>query len=151
MSRTPSPVLSPEQEAEAQSLAQRIRELSEEEFLLIARLLVSKSEPDLFGDAEFQVRDILLRAGAKAFEEHLRQKKRLPGMRCSLSALPANSRLSGIPTQVPGEPLGRVDGAAGLLLLPSLRARSVPLGRERSQTRRAAHQFTRAEIERRVR
>jgi hypothetical protein len=79
MSRTPRLVLSPEQEAEAQALALRIRELSEEEYLLLARLLVSKSEGDLFGDTEFQVRDILLRAGAKAFAEHLRQKKMATG------------------------------------------------------------------------
>ena len=75
MSRKPRLVLSPEQEAEAQALALRLRELSEAEFLLLARLLVSKAEGDLFGDTEFQVRDILLRAGAKAFQEHLRQKK----------------------------------------------------------------------------
>ena len=79
MSRTPSPALAAEQEVEAQALALRIHELAQEEFLQIARLLVSKSERDLFGDTEFQVRDILLRAGAKAFEEHLRQKKTATG------------------------------------------------------------------------
>jgi len=67
--------LSAEQEAEAQALAQRIRELADEEVVQIARLLVSKPDRHLFGDTEFQVRDILLRAGAKAFQEHLRQKK----------------------------------------------------------------------------
>jgi len=75
MSRTPTSSLPAEQEAEAQALAQRIRDLTEEEFLQIARLLVSKPERDIFGDTEFEVRDILIRAGAKAFEEHLRQKK----------------------------------------------------------------------------
>jgi parvulin-like peptidyl-prolyl isomerase len=68
-------LLSAEQEAEAQALAQRIRELAEEEFLDIARLLVSKPDREIFGETEFQVRDILLKAGAKALEEHLRQKK----------------------------------------------------------------------------
>ncbi len=67
--------LSAEQEAEAQALAQRMRELADEEVVQIARLLVSKPDRRLFGDTEFQVRDILLRAGAKAFQEHLRQKK----------------------------------------------------------------------------
>lgn len=67
--------LSVEKEAEAQALAQRIREVADEEFVQIARLLVSKPEREIFGDTEFEVRDILLRAGAKAFEEHLRQKK----------------------------------------------------------------------------
>jgi hypothetical protein len=56
-------------------LAERIRELTEEEFVQIARVLICKSERDIFGDTEFEVRDILIRAGAKAFEEHLRQKK----------------------------------------------------------------------------
>ncbi len=70
------PVLSDaEQEAQAQILAQRIRELAEEEFLQIARLLVSKPEGELFGETELQVRDILHRTGAKAYEEYLRQKK----------------------------------------------------------------------------
>jgi hypothetical protein len=41
----------------------------------LARLLVSKSENDLFGDTEFQVRDLVLRVGVKAFQEHLREKK----------------------------------------------------------------------------
>ena len=67
--------LSAEKEAEAQALAQRIRELADEEFADIARVLVSKPDREIFGDTEFQVRDILLKAGAKAFEEYLRQKK----------------------------------------------------------------------------
>jgi parvulin-like peptidyl-prolyl isomerase len=67
--------LSAEQEAEAQVLAQRIRELAEDEFVQIARLLVSKADRDIFGETEFQIRDILLKAGAKALQEHLRQKK----------------------------------------------------------------------------
>jgi hypothetical protein len=41
MSHVPRPSLSAEQEAEAQALAQRIRELTEDEFLQIARLLWS--------------------------------------------------------------------------------------------------------------
>lgn len=64
-----------EQEAEAQTLARRIRELAEEEFLQIARLLVGKPDRELFGETEMQVRDILHRAGAKVYEEYLRQKK----------------------------------------------------------------------------
>ena len=67
--------LSAEKEAEAQALAQRIREVADEELVEIARLLVSKPEREIFGNTEFEVRDILLRAGAKAFQEHLRQKK----------------------------------------------------------------------------
>ncbi len=67
--------LSVEQEAEAQALALRIRELAEEEFLQIARLLVGKPDREIFGETEFEIRDILLKAGAKALQERLRQKK----------------------------------------------------------------------------
>jgi hypothetical protein len=67
--------LSMEKEAEAQTLAQRIRELADDEIVQMARLLVSKSDRDIFGDTEFQLRDIVLKVGAKALEEHLRQKK----------------------------------------------------------------------------
>jgi parvulin-like peptidyl-prolyl isomerase len=67
--------LSAEQEAEAQALAQRIRELTEEEVVQMARLLVSKPDREIFGDTEFELRDIVLKLGAKALEERLRQKK----------------------------------------------------------------------------
>ena len=67
--------LSAEQEAEAQALAQRIRELADEEFVQMARLLVSKPDREIFGDTEFELRDIVLKLGAKALQERLRQKK----------------------------------------------------------------------------
>jgi parvulin-like peptidyl-prolyl isomerase len=73
-SSTRSP-LSSEQEAEAQALALRLRELAADELLQMARLLVSKPDREIFGDTEFQLRDIVLRVGAKALEERLRQKK----------------------------------------------------------------------------
>ena len=66
---------SAEQEAEAQALTQRLRELVDEELLEVARLLVGKSDREIFGETEFQLRDILLKAGAKAIQERLRQKK----------------------------------------------------------------------------
>jgi parvulin-like peptidyl-prolyl isomerase len=67
--------LSAQQEAEAQALRERLREIVDEELLQVARLLVSKAERAIFGETEFQLRDILLKAGAKALQEHLRQKK----------------------------------------------------------------------------
>lgn len=67
--------LSADKEAEAQALAQRMRELADEEFLQMARLLVGKPDREIFGETEFQLRDILLKIGAKALQEHLRQKK----------------------------------------------------------------------------
>jgi len=71
---TPTP-LTVEQEAEAQRLAQRIQEVARADILELARLLVSKRESDIFGETEFQVRDVVHRVGAKAFEVHLAEKK----------------------------------------------------------------------------
>jgi hypothetical protein len=69
------PQLTPEQEAEAQELAEKIRHAVEQEIAGLARLMVSKSDRELFGKTEFQVRDLVLRIGAKVYEEHLREKK----------------------------------------------------------------------------
>ena len=71
----PAERLTPEQEAEAELLAERIRKAAGDEFLQMARLLVSKKSSEIFGATEFQVRDILLKVGAKVYEEYLREKK----------------------------------------------------------------------------
>jgi hypothetical protein len=70
----PSAPLSPEQEARAQQLAADLHQALGDEVLHIARSLVA-NEPHPFGLAEFQLRDLLLQAGAKALELSLAQKK----------------------------------------------------------------------------
>jgi hypothetical protein len=72
MSRNPLPA---EQEAEAQELTARIRATLDGEAEQIARLLVSKDTRDLFGQTEFDLREQLLRLGAKAYELYLAEKK----------------------------------------------------------------------------
>ncbi len=67
--------LSAQQEVEAKLLEAKIQEAVRAEIEDLARLVVSKGDRDLFGQTEFQVRDIVLRIGAKALEEHLREKK----------------------------------------------------------------------------
>jgi hypothetical protein len=89
MARTKPVTLSADKEAEAQALAARIRELAEEELVAMARLLVSKPEHETFGDTEYELRDLVLRVGAKALEEHLRQKKTVTAAAASI-APPAN-------------------------------------------------------------
>ncbi len=65
--------LSPEQEQEIKQMAQAIAEAASQEFEQLARTLVaSGSSP--FGKAEFPIRDILLRVGARAHEQHLARK-----------------------------------------------------------------------------
>jgi hypothetical protein len=67
--------LSEEQEREAKLLEAKIRLAVEKEISELARLLVRTSDSDLFGRTEFHVRELVLRIGARAFEEHLRGKK----------------------------------------------------------------------------
>ena len=67
--------LSPEQETEAKILEAKIQRAIQTEIADLARLMVSKSDRELFGLTEFQVRDLVLRIGAKVYEEHLREKK----------------------------------------------------------------------------
>jgi hypothetical protein len=77
MSRTPTPSLTPEQEAEALLLAERMHTASKDDFLQLARLLVAKPDCQLFGATEFQVRDHALHIAARAFQNALdsREKK----------------------------------------------------------------------------
>jgi hypothetical protein len=69
------PLLTPEREADAQHLAALIRQATDDEFLRLARLLVSNDERHTFGPTEFAVRDIVLKAGAQAYQTFLAQKK----------------------------------------------------------------------------
>jgi hypothetical protein len=71
--------LSPEQEQQAQVLAQAIREAAADEILAIARTLVRQDERHLFGQTEFQIRELVLRIGAQAYAAHLREKKTATG------------------------------------------------------------------------
>jgi hypothetical protein len=85
MARTKPVSLSADKEAEAQTLAARIRELADDELVAMARLLVSKPEHETFGDTEFELRDLVLKVGAKALEEHLRQKKTATAVAASIA------------------------------------------------------------------
>jgi hypothetical protein len=67
--------LSTEQEIDAKALEAKIQAAVQREIADLARLMVSKSDRELFGLTEFQVRDIVLRIGAKVYQEHLREKK----------------------------------------------------------------------------
>lgn len=67
--------LSSAQEVAAQELAQAIAKAAESDLLEIARILVGSTPATLFGTNEFNIRDIILRVAAKAYEQHLAQKK----------------------------------------------------------------------------
>jgi hypothetical protein len=82
--------LSNEQELEARQLVSRVHEVMEAEMLQAARLLVGKETRDLFGKTEFDLRDILLRVGAKMYELYLAEKK--TGMSAPASSVPTVSK-----------------------------------------------------------
>jgi hypothetical protein len=71
----PADELTPEQEGQAQELAALITNATAADVLRMARLLVAADEAHTFGQTEFQLRDLLLKAGAKAYEAFLAQKK----------------------------------------------------------------------------
>ena len=66
--------LSATQEAEVRELAEAIAEAASAEFLQLARALVG-SGASPFGETEFAVRDIILKVAAKAYQQHLSEKK----------------------------------------------------------------------------
>lgn len=71
----PATPLSPEQVAAAAALAQAIREATAAEIEEMARTLVASDDRHLFGANEFKLRDLAHQIAAKAFEQHLAQKK----------------------------------------------------------------------------
>jgi hypothetical protein len=70
------PELTPEQEQEAQRLAEIIVEKTKAEALAMARLLVSKKDHELLGATEFEVRQRVHKIGARAIEAAVNQRKK---------------------------------------------------------------------------
>jgi hypothetical protein len=68
--------LTPEQEAEAQVLFQRLKSALEREALQLARLMASKADCELLGGTEFAVREQVHRLGAQVLETALQERKK---------------------------------------------------------------------------
>ena len=98
--------LSSEQEAQAQELAAQISAAIASDVLALARLLVSRTGKHTFGQTEFQLRDLVHRAGAKALETSLAQKKRLRRLRTELPPLRSIRPLQGLSDPQAGELAG---------------------------------------------
>jgi len=67
--------LSPEQEAQVEALADKLQEVNRPVLLQLARFLLSKKDQELFGQTEFEVRDLVHLLGAQAYETVLAEKK----------------------------------------------------------------------------
>lgn len=67
----------PEKQARmAEELYQTLRAAADKDLRAIAELLASKPDEKLFGETEFQLRDIVHRVGAKALETAAEQRKK---------------------------------------------------------------------------
>jgi hypothetical protein len=83
--------LTPEQEAEAQALFQRLKSAFEREALQLARLMASKDDRHLLGGTEFEVREQVHRLGAQALETVLQARKK-KGTRGRVPPVPPATR-----------------------------------------------------------
>ncbi len=90
--------LTPEQDAEAQVVFQRLKSAFEREALQLARLMASKEDRHLLGGTEFEVRAQVHRLGAQVLEAALDGRKK-KGTRGRESLVPPATRpLAASPT-----------------------------------------------------
>jgi hypothetical protein len=68
--------LTPQQEADARRIYDVLKAAAEDDLLALARLLASKPDSQIFGQTEFQVRDLVHKIGAKAIEAALDGRKK---------------------------------------------------------------------------
>jgi hypothetical protein len=73
MSRLP---LTPDQAELSDRIFHSLRQAAEADLRLLADLLASKPDRQLLGQTEFEVRDLVHRIGAKAFETALDERKK---------------------------------------------------------------------------
>lgn len=80
-SPTTAAELNSEQQAHADRILQHLRTHADQHLQELAVLLASKPDSELFGQTEFEARDIILRIGAQAMQAAVneRQKKGVPG------------------------------------------------------------------------
>lgn len=68
--------LTADQEAEARRIFEALQRTTDDDLMALARLLASKSDAELFGRTEFEVRDVVHRVGARALEAALQGRKK---------------------------------------------------------------------------
>jgi hypothetical protein len=68
--------LTPEQVDLAERIYQTLRQAADSDLRGLAELLASKPDRQLLGPTEFEVRDLVHKIGAKAFETALEERKK---------------------------------------------------------------------------
>lgn len=71
----PSPLMSPDKQAELEGLERAIREAVDAEISELAANLATTDDAHLFGQNEFTIRTLAHKIAAKAIEQHLSRKK----------------------------------------------------------------------------
>ena len=97
----PTAALSPEKQAEIEDLARAIREAVDAEIGELAANLATTDDAHLFGDTEFKVRALARKIAAKAYEQHLREKKRIRRLQRDLPPLRPGGRVPLAPRRTP--------------------------------------------------
>ena len=93
-SRRPSESLTPEQRANADALHKDMMEAVGVDLAALSQLLSTKTDATIFGDTEFQVRDLVHAIGAKAIQAAIAAKKKTVMTVVPASAPVAESRPS---------------------------------------------------------
>jgi hypothetical protein len=76
--------MTPEQFEEAQRVFEVSRHAAEEELWRMACLTASKKDAEILGETEFQLRDILLRIGARTLEATVNERRKKGGTRVAV-------------------------------------------------------------------
>ena len=84
--------LTAEQEEEAQRIADIVAAGARAEALKMGRLLASRKNSELFGAAEFEVRDAVHRIGTRALETALEERKKR-GLAGPVASVPPAGRM----------------------------------------------------------
>lgn len=74
-----------EQFEEAQRVFEVSRQAAEEELWRMACLTASKQDSEMLGETEFQLRDILLRLGARTLEAAVNERRKKGGTQAAAS------------------------------------------------------------------
>jgi hypothetical protein len=82
--------MSVEEFEEAQRVFEVARQAADDELWRMCCLMASKQNSELLGETEFQLRDMLLRVGAKALEAGVNERRKKGGTRAA--ALSAQGR-----------------------------------------------------------
>ena len=69
-------VLTPEQEAEAERIEDNLKAAAAVEIRRMARLIASKDNRHLFGETEFQLRDVVHGIAARGLDTALHERKK---------------------------------------------------------------------------